>query len=156
MKKKVIIYSFIIVIVDLISKLVIDKLLKINETISIINNFFSITKVFNRGASFSMFIGYRLLFILIGIITIVVLFKYLNNFKINNRNIFAFSLLIGGIIGNLIDRVIYGYVIDFLDFNIFGYDAPIFNIADTCICIGAFLLFYAIMKREDINEIDSK
>lgn len=156
MKKKVIIYSFIIVIVDLISKLVIDKLLKINETISIINNFFSITKVFNRGASFSMFIGYRLLFILIGIITIVVLFKYLNNFKMNNRNIFAFSLLIGGIIGNLIDRVIYGYVIDFLDFNIFGYDAPIFNIADTCICVGAFLLFYAIMKREDINEIDSK
>lgn len=156
MKKKVIIYSFIIVIVDLISKLVIDKLLKINETISIINNFFSITKVFNRGASFSMFIGYRLLFILIGIITIVILFKYLNNFKMNNRNIFAFSLLIGGIIGNLIDRVIYGYVIDFLDFNIFGYDAPIFNIADTCICIGAFLLFYAIMKREDINEIDSK
>ena len=156
MKKKVIIYSFIIVIVDLISKLVIDKLLKINETISIINNFFSITKVFNRGASFSMFIGYRLLFILIGIITIVVLFKYLNYFKMNNRNIFAFSLLIGGIIGNLIDRVIYGYVIDFLDFNIFGYDAPIFNIADTCICIGAFLLFYAIMKREDINEIDSK
>ena len=156
MKKKVIIYSFIIVIVDLISKLVIDKLLKINETISIINNFFSITKVFNRGASFSMFIGYRLLFILIGVITIVVLFKYLNNFKMNNRNIFAFSLLIGGIIGNLIDRVIYGYVIDFLDFNIFGYDAPIFNIADTCICVGAFLLFYAIMKREDINEIDSK
>ena len=156
MKKKDIIYSSIIVIVDLISKLVIDKLLKINETISIINNFFSITKVFNRGASFSMFIGYRLLFILIGIITIVVLFKYLNNFKMNNRNIFAFSLLIGGIIGNLIDRVIYGYVIDFLDFNIFGYDAPIFNIADTCICVGAFLLFYAIMKREDINEIDSK
>lgn len=156
MKKKVIIYSFIIVIVDLISKLVIDKLLKINETISIINNFFSITKVFNRGASFSMFIGYRLLFILIGIIAIVILFKYLNNFKMNIRNIFAFSLLIGGIIGNLIDRVIYGYVIDFLDFNIFGYDAPIFNIADTCICVGAFLLFYAIMKREDINEIDSK
>ena len=156
MKKKVIIYSSIIVIVDLISKLVIDKLLKINETISIINNFFSITKVFNRGASFSMFIGYRLLFILIGIIAIVILFKYLNNFKMNIRNIFAFSLLIGGIIGNLIDRVIYGYVIDFLDFNIFGYDAPIFNIADTCICIGAFLLFYAIMKREDINEIDSK
>ena len=156
MKKKVIIYSFIIVIVDLISKLVIDKLLKINETISIINNFFSITKVFNRGASFSMLIGYRLLFILIGIIAIVILFKYLNNFKMNIRNICAFSLLIGGIIGNLIDRVIYGYVIDFLDFNIFGYDAPIFNIADTCICIGAFLLFYAIMKREDINEIDSK
>ena len=156
MKKKVIIYSFIIVIVDLISKLVIDKLLKINETISIINNFFSITKVFNRGASFSMFIGYRLLFILIGIIAIVILLKYLNNFKVNIRNIFAFSLLIGGIIGNLIDRVIYGYVIDFLDFNIFGYDAPIFNIADICICIGAFLLFYAIMKREDINEIDSK
>lgn len=156
MKKKVIIYSFIIIIIDLISKLVIDKLLKINETISVINNFFSITKVFNRGASFSMFIGYRLLFILIGIITIVILFKYLNNFKMNNRNILAFSLLIGGIMGNLIDRVIYGYVIDFLDFNIFGFDAPIFNIADTCICIGAFLLFYAIMKREDINEIDSK
>ena len=146
MKKKVIIYSFIIVIVDLISKLVIDKLLKINETISIINNFFSITKVFNRGASFSMFIGYRLLFILIGIISIVVLFKYLNNFKINNRNIFAFSLLIGGIIGNLIDRVIYGYVIDFFDFYIFGYDYPIFNVADIFIVIGVVILMISTWR----------
>lgn len=156
MKKKVIIYSFIIVIIDLISKLVIDKVLKINETISIINNFFSITKVYNTGASFSMLIGYKYLFIIIGIMAIFILFRYLNRFKINKRNIVAFSLLIGGIIGNLIDRVIYSYVIDFIDFTIFNYDAPIFNIADTCICIGAFLLFYAIIKKEDINEIDSK
>lgn len=78
----------------------------------------------------------------------------MKKFKENKRNIIAFSLLIGGLLGNLIDRIIHGYVIDFIDFYIFNYNYPIFNIADVCICIGVFILLYSIYLGED-NENSS-
>ena len=65
-------------------------------------------------------------------------------------NIFTYSMLIGGILGNLIDRIIRGYVIDYLDFNIIGYNFPIFNLADIAIVISAFLLIIN-MSRGDKN-----
>lgn len=156
MKKKIIGYSFILFIIDLVSKLIIDRNLMLNETISIINDFFSITKVYNTGASFSMLMGYKYLFIIIAIIVIYLFYKSIDNFKSNKRNIIAFSLTIGGIFGNLIDRVFYGYVIDFFDFKLFGENMPIFNFADTFICIGVALFFYAILKKEDNYEVNSK
>ena len=64
----------------------------------------------------------------------------------------SFSFLYSGILGNLIDRVFRGYVIDFLDFNIFGYDYPVFNFADICIVFGIILMIIAIIKKEDLNE----
>ncbi|MDE5889251.1 MAG: signal peptidase II, partial [Bacilli bacterium] len=63
----------------------------------------------------------------------------------------AFGLLYGGLAGNLIDRIISGYVIDFLDFYIFKYDFPVFNVADICIVLGVLLLIYATIKGEDEN-----
>ena len=57
-------------------------------------------------------------------------------------------MLIGGIIGNLIDRIIYGYVIDYLDFNIFGYNYPVFNLADSMIVISIILLILFINKGD--------
>lgn len=156
MKKKIIIYSFILFIIDLISKLIIDHSMEVNETISIIPDFFSITKVYNTGASFSMLIGYRYLFIAIALIVIILFLESINNFKVNKRNVVAFSLAIAGVFGNLIDRICYGYVIDFLDFKILGENMPIFNIADTFICVGVALIFYAILKKEDSYEDSSK
>ena len=60
-------------------------------------------------------------------------------------------MLIGGIFGNLIDRLFYGYVIDFLSFDIFGYKFPVFNIADIFICLGVFIIFICSLggKHED-------
>ena len=60
----------------------------------------------------------------------------MKKFKENKRNIIAFSLIFGGLLGNLIDRIIYGYVVDYLRFIIFGYNFPIFNLADICFSLG--------------------
>ena len=121
----------------------------------IITNFFSITKVYNYGASWNILSGYRILLIIITILILIMLFYYETKFIINTRNIISFSLVYSGIIGNLINRIFKGYVIDFLDFKIFGWDYPVFNFADICIVCGIILLGIAIIKKEDLNEVSS-
>ena len=152
MKKKIILGSVIFLIIDIISKFLIDNYLNLAESYVIINNFFNITKVYNYGASWSILTGQRIILILISFIILGILIYYLKKFKENKRNILAFSLLFGGIVGNLINRMFLGYVIDFLDFYIFNYDYPVFNFADVCIVIGIVLLIIAIYKKEDTNE----
>lgn len=93
--------------------------------------------VTNTGAAFSIFSGWSALFILIAI---GVLF-YIDRFIVTDASHFLYlSLIIGGILGNLIDRLLYGEVLDFLSFRFGSYYFPIFNLADTFICIGVFLL----------------
>ena len=65
--------------------------------------------------------------------------------------LYSSALFVGGLIGNLFDRIVYGKVIDFLDFIIFGYDFPVFNLADCFICRGVALMFIAIIKEEKDN-----
>ena len=156
MKRKISLFTLIFLSIDIISKLIIDNFFNLDETKVIINNFFSLTKVYNTGASWNILAGYRFVLILITLIILILLVLYQKKFKENIRNILAFSLLYGGIIGNLIDRIIYGYVIDFFDFNIFGYDYPVFNVADICIVFGIILLVIAILKKEDENGSSSK
>ena len=154
MKKKIFILSFIMLLIDQLSKIILDKVLILGKNIKIFDKFLYITKVYNDGISFSMLTGKRYLIIIISIIILIFLYFYMKKFKENKRNIIAFSLLIGGLLGNLIDRIIHGYVIDFIDFYIFNYNYPIFNIADVCICIGVFILLYSIYLGED-NENSS-
>jgi len=156
MKKKIIILGIILLFVDLITKYLIDINFNLIETKELIVNFFSITKVYNYGASWNLLSGYRILLILITLVILVFLYYYESKFIVNKRNIIAFSLLYSGIIGNLINRVFQGYIIDFLDFNIFGYDYPVFNFADIYIVCGIFLLIIAILKKEDVNENSSR
>ena len=75
--------------------------------------------------------------------------KFISDFKENKRNTLAFGLLLGGCLGNLYDRVIYGYVRDFIYFKFGTYSYPIFNIADIGIVIGTILLLYACLKGEE-------
>jgi signal peptidase II len=156
MKKKIIFKSIIFLIIDIISKILIDNFLTLSKSITIIKNFFNITKVYNYGASWSILSGYRFILIIISFAVLFILYNYQQKFKNNKRNIVAFSLLYGGITGNLLNRLFLGYVIDFLDFKIFSYDYPIFNFADAFIVIGTILLIIAIIKKEDNNEISSK
>ena len=149
MRKKVIFIAIFLLVIDIITKLVVDNILGLLESKIVISNFFQITKVYNYGASWNILRGHRLLLILITFLMLTLIFSYQKKFVVNKRNTIAFGLLYGGIIGNLIDRILYGYVIDFLDFNLFGYNYPVFNFADICIVCGIFLLIIAMLKKED-------
>ena len=155
MRKKILIFSIMFLLFDQVSKIVLDNVLILGKSISIFDKFLYITKVYNDGISFSMLTGKRWLIILFSILILVFLYFYMKKFKENKKNIIAFSLIFGGLFGNLIDRIIYGYVIDFIDFYIFNYNYPIFNFADSFICIGVLILLYSIYLGED-NENSSK
>ncbi len=154
MNKKVIFVTFFALLIDQISKILISNFV-VNKIV-IINNFFQINYVQNTGAAWSIFQGKQILLIIISILFLIMIYKYSNNFKNNKKNIIAFGLLYGGILGNLIDRIIHGYVIDFLDFKIFNYDYPVFNMADTFIVIGIILMIIAIFKGEDNENISRR
>lgn len=138
-----ILITMLIVVIDQISKELINIYLRLNESIKIINNFFYITNVHNEGAAWSILSGNTLILIIITFISIYLIHKYTKEYK----GIFKY-ILYGGIIGNLIDRIFYGYVRDFIDFRIFNYNYPVFNISDICIFIGIFILVIKIVKDE--------
>lgn len=156
MKKKIIYIAFFALLIDIVSKIIIDNTFNYMETKPIIMNFFRVTKVYNTGASWNILSGYQIILIIITIVMLALLIYYQTKFILNTRNIFAFGLLYGGITGNLINRLLHGYVIDFLDFTIFGYDYPVFNFADIFIVVGIFLLIIAIYKKEDTHEVSSR
>ena len=139
MKKKIFIFSLIIIIIDFII-----KLFALNNitNICVIPNFFYLTLAKNTGAAFSLLENQTIFFILIGVLVIFYIFNYLIKDKM------SYIFLTGGIIGNLIDRIIYGYVVDYLRFIIFGYNFPIFNLADICITIGVILLIINMLRKE--------
>lgn len=149
MQKKIIIYSIIFFILDLISKVIVNDFWGLTESITVINNFFYLTNVHNLGAAWNLFSGQRILLIVIGMAALFFIFRWINDFKNNNKNIWAFSLLISGLLGNLFDRIIYGYVRDFLDFRFGSYNYPVFNLADTFIFCGVIVLILAIIKGEE-------
>ena len=149
MNKKTYLIAVLILIIDQISKSLIEIFFKLNESVMVIKNFFYITVVHNTGGAWSIFSNHSYLFIIASIVAIVLLIKFMFGFKNNLRNSIAFASLFGGIFSNLADRLFLGYVRDFLDFKIFGYDYPIFNIADIAIVIGVILLIIAVIKGED-------
>ena len=139
--KRIMLFSMIIFIIDQIVKLFVGFSLELNTSITVFRNFFYISNVHNYGAAFSILYGNRIFLVIVSVITLVLVYYFLlKNKKFNWFNIILYSLLIGGILGNLFDRIIYGYVVDYLDFYIFGYNFPIFNIADIAIVISVILI----------------
>lgn len=150
-----IIISIILLCIDQISKLLVVNLLTKTDSITIIKNFFYLTYINNDGAAFSILVGKRIFLILIAVLVIVMLISYIKKNNIQNKlELVSISLIIGGSLGNLMDRVVRGYVIDFLDFKIFNYNFPIFNLADTFIVIGVILLLLKEIRKE--NNLDSR
>lgn len=155
MNKKTYIIAIFILIIDQVSKSLIEVFFKFNESVQVIKDFFYITVVHNTGGAWSLFDNHSYFFIIFSIIAVIILIKFMFSFKNNLRNNIAFSLTIGGILSNLADRIFLGHVRDFLDFKLFGYNYPIFNIADIAIVVGVILLIVAIIKGEDKIERDS-
>ena len=118
------------------------------QNITVIPGFFHITYAKNTGMAWSMMSGQTGLLALISAVAIGVMLHYLLKMKNDRLTSVALALMIGGAAGNLIDRLFLSYVRDFLNFYIFGYDFPVFNIADSALCIGVFLLMIAAFLEE--------
>ena len=126
------------------------------ESINIINGFFNITLIGNTGAAFSILSSNTLLLIIISLVVLNVLyFCFIKGKNLNDFEQLSFGLLIGGILGNLIDRVLRMQVIDYLDFNFFGFNFPVFNLADIAIVISMILIAIQVIKG-DKNGVSSK
>lgn len=138
MYKKLIIFGIIFLLIDQLSKGLISLYMNLNESIKL-TNFLSITYVHNIGAAFSILQGARWLFIILGIIALNIIYIFfIKDKKLTNFEIIIYALMLSGIIGNIIDRVLYGYVIDFIDITLFNF--AIFNFADSFIVISVILL----------------
>jgi len=142
-----IITTLLIVFVDRVTKIFFCNLLNYGESLPIIRNILHMTLVHNTGIAFGFFKDQGIIFIIIPIVAIILLavniyYYRQNNEALSRAYIIAFSLILGGAIGNLADRVVYGHVIDFIDFRIW----PVFNIADSAITIGAILIAVKCFK----------
>ena len=150
MNKKILLIFVITLFLDQLTKSLVQAFIKLEYSLEIIKNFFSLTYVNNYGAAWSILSNKNTFLIIISIVSLVIIYRFMYVFNKNKRNNVAFGLLFGGISGNLIDRTLLGYVRDFLDFKIFNYNYPIFNIADSLIVIGVFLLLITAKGgRED-------
>ncbi len=147
-KKLVIAIAAIVMILDQVSKYIIGVFIK-SKSLVLIKKVLYLTYVKNYGVAFNMLNNKRFVIILFSVILLALIYNYMKNFKNNKRNIIAFGLVYGGIVGNLVDRLFLGYVRDFIDFRIINY--PVFNIADSAIVIGIVLLIIAIFKKEDLE-----
>ncbi|MDD5477121.1 MAG: signal peptidase II [Candidatus Omnitrophica bacterium] len=134
-----------VIFLDQITKFLAVRLLRLNTPVILIKNFLNLTLVHNRGAAFGLFQNQLFMFVLISIFAIALILHNLRNKK--NSFIFklSLSLILGGSAGNLIDRLRFGFVIDFLDLRIW----PVFNLADSVITIAAILLTWELLFKKN-------
>lgn len=145
----VIVFSIIFLVVDQVIKLFLDGHMILNQSNILIKNLLNITLVYNTGAAFSIFMGSRIFLILIGVLSVLGILFYVYKIGLEtDSDVFIFSLLLGGILGNLIDRIVHGYVIDYLSFNIGSYYFPVFNFADVCIVFSIILIIIKNLKED--------
>ena len=147
--KDVCFFALIFLVIDQAIKFFISSKMVFNQTNIIVQDFLNITYVKNTGAAFSLFEGRVWLLIGIGILAVIGLVLYIGKLvDLNDFDIFTYSLLLGGVLGNLVDRILRGYVIDYISLNIFGYHFPIFNFADICIVVSVILIFMSAVKGD--------
>jgi signal peptidase II len=142
-----------ILALDQLTKYWIDSSMAIHDTITVLSGFFSITYVRNPGAAFGFLAGaspmFRYAFFAaVNVVAIVLILSYIRKAgEKESRMILGLSLIMAGAVGNLIDRIRFGEVVDFLDFYIGSVHWPAFNVADSSITVGAFFLIWELWKR---------
>lgn len=151
MNKKTYIIAFITFLVDLIVKILVSNYMVLYKSYSIIKNFFYLTYVRNNGVAFSLLEDEKILILFITVIVLVFINFCLLKNKLNKLESVCYGLVIGGIVGNLFDRLIYGYVIDYFDFRFGSYNFAIFNLADSFIVVGAIILLIYNIRKDILN-----
>ena len=143
-----------IIVLDQVSKILVDRSMALHQSIPIINGFFNLTYVRNTGAAFGMFAGSAEMFrrpflIIVSLLAIGFILAMLKRLAEKARwPITALAFILGGAIGNLIDRVIYGEVIDFIDCFWGNYHWPAFNLADSFITVGVTITLIVVIRAQ--------
>ena len=144
------IITLIVLIVDIISKLIVKHYMILDNSVHVINNFLDLTYVKNTGVAWSIFANNKyFVLILSGIIIMGIIYYVYREKPTRKITKLAYALILGGALGNYVNRILYGYVIDFIDVKIFGYNYPIFNMADIFIVLGVILLVYDTWRGEN-------
>jgi len=148
--------AIVVFLVDYASKKIISRNVELDtERISVLGNFFLITHIRNRGAAFGMLQEQRLFFLVITIIVVGGILWYLHRSFRTARPLllYALAVILGGAAGNFLDRALFGEVVDFLQFNFGSYTFPIFNLADTAICVGVgMVILDALLTTKQENK----
>lgn len=137
----IIIVVIISLLLDIGSKFLVSRIFILNESKTIIDNFLNITYVRNTGAAWSILDNNTWIVTVISLLIIIGIIYYVYRNRVSKKILkMGYGLILGGAIGNFIDRIVYGYVIDFIDIDIFGWNYPIFNLADMFIVVGVILV----------------
>ena len=151
-KLKIILITSVCVFFDQIIKYLIVSNFTLYKKNPIIEGFFNITYVQNRGAAWGILNNNIILLVVITVLALGLICSFIfKESNIKKPDIVLYGMLLGGIIGNFIDRIFRGYVIDFLDFIIFGYDFPVFNIADMLIVISVGIMIITYWRSRNEN-----
>ncbi|SFE40527.1 signal peptidase II [Alteribacillus iranensis] len=141
--------ALIIIGLDQLTKFLVTKNMDIGESIEVIPGFFYITSHRNAGAAFGILQGQMMFFYIVTVVVIIAVIYYMQKYAKESRTYgISLGLILGGAIGNFIDRVLLGEVVDFFDVYIFTYNYPIFNIADSALVSGVVLLIIKMTVSE--------
>ena len=137
--------------IDQITKIIVSSNMELYESISVIPKTFNITYIQNRGAAFGMLSNHRWVFMAVSILAIIGMCVYL--FRFSKEGMFfkvGLALIISGGIGNMIDRIFLGYVVDMIEATfietLFGWSFAIFNVADSFVCVGAGIVIFCLIR----------
>ncbi len=157
MKRKywvLLVFCIGILLLDQWTKSMVVQKLPLYQRVEVIRGFFSLTHVRNTGGAFGIFGGEKggvgsILFVVVSLIAIGAIVFLYAKIKENEKTLaLSFSLILSGAVGNLIDRLRYGEVVDFLDFHLSTYHWPAFNVADSAICIGIGLMALELLRGD--------
>jgi len=147
---KILLTSALVILVDQITKVLVKEFLTLREPVRIIGDFLRFTYVENPGIAFGVRIGARSIFTLLSVAIVVVIFIYLFRAKRDRASVrFTLALVLGGAVGNLIDRIAYGRVVDFIDIGVKNLRWPVFNVADMAVTIGMIILLTLILFEKE-------
>lgn len=152
--RRLLLLAVIVLVADQLTKLAIVAHLPYptygveRGAITVVRNFFYLVHVGNTGAAWSMFSGQSVLLAVLAVCTLVAIVVWRNALGLREpRSQLAFGLLCGGIVGNVLDRLRYGHVVDFIDLHFGSYVYPTFNVADSGICIGVVLYLWQSLRE---------